>query len=265
MSNETDVKKEKIKVSDSHAGRIIKESSVKTVLDENADIYRARETKTASETFKTLKGKEKARYFVDYYLAKILIVVAIVALLGSVLYTTLKPKPKSIYYVAIVVTPFLPDAQTQFKEDLTKLLTADPDKEEVTFDANYSSLIADYNSGISYTMHMAAGEIDMVILTKDELKYQVNNEAFVPIDQVVSKSVYDQIPDSAKHKVVPTYPQDNGDFIEGEEDVYGLNISSFLERINGFETSDKYCVAFTSISQNKDKIDTIVKYMFDLP
>ena len=264
MSNETDTSKEKIKVTDSHVGRIIKESSVKTVLDEDADIYRARETKSASETFKSLKGKAKARYFVDYYLVKILIVVAILAVLANIVYTALKPKPVSVYYVAIVVSPFLPEAQEQFKKDLTELLTTDTDKEEITFDTDYSSLIADYNSGMAYTMHMAVGEIDMIIMTKEELKYQVNNEVIAPIDEVISKELYDKIPDDAKHKVLPTYLQENGDFIEGEERVYALNISSFLERINGFETSDKYCVAFIETSSNKDKIETIVKYMFGI-
>ena len=49
-----------------------KDNLAKPILDENADIYRNREQKTAKETFKTLKGKAKARYFVDYYLLIIL-------------------------------------------------------------------------------------------------------------------------------------------------------------------------------------------------
>ncbi|MBR4343792.1 MAG: hypothetical protein IKP88_14040 [Lachnospiraceae bacterium] len=241
-----------------------KENAAKTVLDESADIYRNREQKTASETFKDLKGKAKVRYFVDYYLGKIILVTAILAIIGSVLYTTLKPKPSPVFYTIIVVSPFTPAGLDQFKADLEDMFVTDPKKEEVIMDNSYSSIVADYNSSIAYTMHMAAQEVDMLILTKDELKYQVNSKALVPIESVISKQVYEKIPDSAKHKVIPTYPLDNGDFEEGEEAVYGLNIESFLTKINGFETTDKYVIAFTGISQHADKFDDVVKYIFDI-
>ncbi|MBR4816192.1 MAG: hypothetical protein IKZ73_02870, partial [Lachnospiraceae bacterium] len=71
-------------------------------------------------------------------------------------------------------------------------------------------------------------------------------------------------PVEAKVKVVPTYPQVNGAFVEGDEAVYGLNLEKFLERINGFETSSKYCIAFTSITENYDNINAVVKYIFDI-
>lgn len=232
--------------------------------EDDMSLYKTREEKSQSETFKSLTGKAKWNYFKDYYLAKIIVAVIIVALLGSLIYTSLKPKPENAFYTAIVVSPFIPAAQDQFEKDLTELLVTDTKKEEIYLDTTYSSLIADYNSMLSYTMHLTAGEIDMVILSKDELKYQVNSKSLVPITDVVSKEVFDKIDESAKYSVLPTYLQDNGEAEFGEEAVYGLNIEKFLEKINGFETSNKYCVAFTCIAPHKDKIDTVVKYLFDI-
>jgi hypothetical protein len=163
-----------------------------------------------------------------------------------------------------VVSPFTPAGFQQFKADVENLLITDPKHQNVVLDNTYSSLVADYNSGMSFTVHMAAGEIDAIILSKDELKYQVNSEALKPVDQVISKEIYARIPEEAKVKVVPTYPQENGAFVEGEEAVYGLNLEKFLERINGFETSSKYCIAFTSITENYDNINAVVKYIFDI-
>jgi hypothetical protein len=241
-----------------------KENAKKTALDENADIYRTREQKSASDTFKDLKGKAKVRYFVDYYLGKVLLGLAIAGLLGGLVYTTLKPRKETVFYTAVVVSPFYPEAMDKFTEDIEKIVMTDPEKEQIIVDNNYSSLIADYNSSLSYTMHMSAGEIDMVILTKEELKYQVNNKAVIPVEKAISKEVYDKLPDSVKHKVLPTYLLDNGDMQEGEEAVYGLNIEKYLEKVNGIETSNRYVVAFTDISKHKDKFDSIVKYLFDL-
>ena len=80
----------------------------------------------------------------------------------------------------------------------------------------------------------------------------------------IPKDILEKIDESAKYKVTPAYLQDSGDVEYGEEGVYGLNIEKFLEKMNGFETSNKYCVAFTTIAHNKEKFDDIVKYMFDV-
>ena len=232
--------------------------------DQEMSLYKAREEKSTSENFKSLTGKAKWNYFKDYYLAKIIVAVIIAALLGSLIYTMAKPKPETAFYTAIVVSPFMPQALDQFEDDLNEIICTDTKKEAVYIDATYSSLVADYNSMLAYTMHMSAGEIDMVILSKDELKYQANSKALVPIKDVVSKDILDKIDDSAKYSVTPAYLQDNGAAEYGEEDVYGLNIEKYLEKINGFETSNKYCIAFTSIAPHKDKIDDVVKYFFDI-
>lgn len=237
-----------------------------TIPDEDKDIalYKARDEKTASENLKELKGKNKFRYFMDYYFGKVVFGIILAALACGLLYSFFKPRQEPALYTVIVVNPFTPTAYDQFKADLEEMLVTDPKHQNIILDNNYSSLIADYNSGMAFTMHMAAGEVDMVIFNKDELKYQVNSEALIPVDQAISKDIFNKLPDDIKIKVTPTYPLDNGDFKYGEEAVYGLNIEKFLERINGFETSSKYCVAFTRITEKHDALDTVVKYMFDI-
>lgn len=231
--------------------------------DGEVSLYKVRKERSASETFKSLKGKSKARFFVDYYLGKIIVAVLILALLGSLVYTALKPKQEPVLYIALIVSPFMPDAQEQFKSDLTNMFVKDEAHENIMLDTNYSSLVADYNSMMSYTMHLSAGEIDMLICTKDELKYQVNNGVIIPVKEAISKEIYDSIDDSLKYKVTPAKLLENGDAEYGEEDIYGLNLEKFLEKINGFETSNKYVVAFTAIAPHKEKFDEVTKYLFD--
>ena len=232
--------------------------------DGEVSLYKARQERSASETFKSLKGKSKARYFVDYYLGKIIVIAIILAIVGSLVYTTLKPKQEPVLYIAMVVSPFMPSAHEQFKQDLTDMFVKDSDHENIMLDTNYSSLIADYNSMMSFTMHMSAGEIDMIICTKDELKYQVNNGVIIPVKEAISAELYDKIDYDTKYKVTPAKLLDNGDAEYGEEDVYGLNLEKFLEKINGFETSNKYVIAFTAIAPHKEKFDDVTKYIFDI-
>ena len=169
--------------------------------DGEVSLYKVREERSASETFKSLKGKSKARYFVDYYLGKIIIAVIILALLGSLVYTTLKPKQEPVLYIAMVVSPFMPAAHEQFQKDLTDMFVKDADHENIMLDTNYSSLVADYNSMMSFTMHLSAQEIDMLICTKDELKYQVNNGVIIPVKEAISKELYDSIDNEAKYSI----------------------------------------------------------------
>lgn len=231
--------------------------------DGEVSLYKVREEKSASENFKNLKGKAKFSYFKDYYLGKVIVAVLILALLGGLVYTFLKPKQEPVLYIAMIVSPFMPEAQEQFKANLTDMFVKDEDHENIMLDTNYSSLVADYNSMMSYTMHMSAGEIDMLICTKDELKYQVNNGVVIPVKEAISKEIYDSIDDSLKYKVTPAKLLDNGDAEYGEEDIYGLNLEKFLEKINGFETSNKYVVAFIGIAPHKDKFDEVAKYLFE--
>ena len=236
-----------------------------SVPDEDKDValYQARSDKSASENLKELKGKNKFRYFMDYYFGKVVFGLIIAALVGGLLYTFLKPRQTPVMYATIVVSPFTPTGYDQVMADLEDMLITDPRHQNVVLDI-CSSLVADYNSGMAFMMHMAAGEVDLLICSKDELKYQVNSEALAPVSKILSKELLDKIPDSAKITVVPTFPQDDGSFIEGEEEVYALNIEEFLKRINGFDTSNKYCVAITSITDKKENIEKVIKYMFDI-
>lgn len=235
--------------------------------DEESSLYKVREQKSASETFKSLKGKSKVRYFMDYYLGKIVFGLIICALVGGLLYTTLKPRQNPVFYIATVATTLTDDSQERLKSDLGAMLITDEKHENIMIDTSYSSLVSDYNSMVGYTMHVSAGEIDMVILSKDELRWQVNNQAVVPVESVISKDILAKIDDSLKYKVTPAYTQQDGSAEYGEEQVYGLCIGSFLTKlvnIKNVEYSDKYVVAFIGNAPHKDKFDQVVKYMFNV-
>ena len=97
--------------------------------DGEVSLYKVREEKSASENFKNLKGKAKFSYFKDYYLGKVIVAVLILALLGGLVYTFLKPKQEPVLYIAMIVSPFMPEAQEQFKADLTDMFVKAESKE----------------------------------------------------------------------------------------------------------------------------------------
>ena len=76
--------------------------SEKTTLEDDAAIYAKRDERPAGEKFKDLQGQEKWQFFKDYALGKIIAGILILALLVSLLYSTFKPRPETIMYVAII-------------------------------------------------------------------------------------------------------------------------------------------------------------------
>jgi len=74
----------------------------KTALSDDAALYSHKEDVSEQEKWASMTGKERWRYFADYYLGKIVVTVIILAVVGSILYTILTPKPEVVLSVAVV-------------------------------------------------------------------------------------------------------------------------------------------------------------------
>lgn len=235
----------------------------RTALDDNASIYQKKENKTPKEIFKELKGKEKVTYFCNYYLGKILLALAVVILVVSLIYTMFfKVVPEDQLCCYVINSPLSPAAVTTMKEELTELFVKDEDREQITVDDNYYFWSADYNYRMAFVAHIASGEVDMLILDRNEFYNQVNNEILVPVDKVISPELYSKLSEYYELATPKFTDYDNVEKV-GEEAVYGLNVAPLISRINSdFVAVSDYCVAFVANSQHTDKFDDFVKYLY---
>ena len=88
----------------------------KTVLNDDAALYSHKEDVSEKEKWSTMSNKERWQYFADYYLAKIVVSIIVIAVVGSILHTMLTPKPEVVFSVAIVND----GASQQIYDDLQK-------------------------------------------------------------------------------------------------------------------------------------------------
>ncbi len=241
-----------------------KNDTKKTVLDDNAMIYSKREEKTARERLKELKGVEKISYFCTYFLWKYVVGLLIAGLVFSLVYTMfirVTPEDKITCYV--INSPFAPGVVEQVKSEISELLVTDAEKEQVSIDDNYYFWSNDYNYRMVFVAHVAGGDVDMLILDRNEFYNQVNNEILMPVKDAISPELYEKLADKYELAAPKTTNVDGVEEI-GEEDVYGLNIESFLERVNGeYGAFSDYCVGFVVNSSKKENFDTVVRYMFE--
>ncbi len=110
----------------------------RTALKDNAALY-THETDglTDKEIMKSLKGRKKWIQFRDYYLMKIIAIMAVLAFVGSLLYTVLKPKPKTIFYAAVCDMTVDLENRDLIEKDFQEYVGIDKEKEDILFDSAY--------------------------------------------------------------------------------------------------------------------------------
>lgn len=239
------------------------EHKPKTALDDDASIYSKRDERSAFEKLKSYKGKEKLSYFCTYFLKPIIIGIIVLALLTSLVYTIFfKTRLKSVCSLFVINSPFTLEAVEDIKTDLTELLVNDPGKEEVIVDDQFWFATDGYQSRMVFTTRIAAGEVNMLILDRGEFETQIGNSVICPLRDAIPAEMYDRLKDY-HISVVPEYNEGNGEVVIGEEDVFGLDVTEFLKRMNKMEkVNTSYCLAFVYKAKNPSDNEKILKYMY---
>ena len=195
----------------------------KTVLSDDAALYSHREDVSEKDKWQTMSTKERWQYFFDYYLAKIVITIIVLGVIGSILHTVLTPKPETQLAVAVVNDA----ANLALYEDLQAKFNAfielDEEKQQTVFDTGYSFNNFDYQSWQKFSMYNMVGDLDVSIMPKSCFEQYAPGEHFSPVAMHLSSSLYASLADY----MLETNKRDAEDnLIPGSETVYGIDLSS---------------------------------------
>ena len=105
----------------------------KTVLDDNASIYQKREEESEKQKWERMDKKQKAGYFLDYYLLKIIVGILLSILIIFLIWSVVRPKPETVLGIAIVDEQLAEQPKENFLEELRLLCTTDK-REEILLD-----------------------------------------------------------------------------------------------------------------------------------
>lgn len=240
------------------------DQSNKSVLDDGASIYKKREEKSEKEQLKSLKGKEKWQFFCDYILKKLIVIIIIGALVASLIYTIAKPKPQVMLYSIITDSPFASETVEEMRNDMTERLVEPDMYAEVIIDDSYYITGGDYSVRMKMITVIAAAEVDSIILTKNELQQQANNQVTARLDEVLSAELLDKLSEYIVY-VTPTITDiDHETPMVGEEGAYALDLSPYIESLGGVNPENGYVIAFTVNAPHKESIEEYVKYLFGI-
>ncbi len=234
----------------------------KAKLDDNAAIYNHGPEKSDREKWAEMNGKQRWDYFKTYYLKIVLAVLAGAVLLGSLIYSIAKPKPKVLLNVAVSSFNYInfTDVQKAYLE--AKGLT--DGKTTVQIDTGYS-LESDYNSQQRFTVYVFAGDLDILIGSTAVFERYATGGFMVPLDELLDKELFEKLKeDDLLCYASVTETGVNGEVTSvGQRKAYGVD----LEKITLFEkyTYDgKIPVAGVMANAKRtEEAAAFIKFLFD--
>ena len=195
----------------------------KTVLNDDAALYSHKEDVSEKEKWSNMTKKERWQYFADYYLLKIVAVVVIVAVVGSVLHTMLTPKPEVILSVAVVNDAANQTLYDELQAQFNASVALDEETEQTVFDTGYTFNDYDYQSWQKFSMYNMVGDLDVSILPYTYFEQYAPGEYFSPVAAHLSSGLYASLSD---YLLETKKTDDDGNLIPDSETVYGIDLSS---------------------------------------
>lgn len=230
----------------------------KTVLNDDAALYSHREDVSEKEKWENMNRKEKWRYFFDYYLGKIVIILIVLASVGSILYTMLKPRPETVLSVAVVNdgvnAALYEDLQIKFQD----FIELNAETQQTIFDTGYSFNEYDYQSWQKYSMYNMVGDIDISIMPYTYFQQYAPDEYFAPIAMYLSSGVYTSLAD---YLLETQKTDEEGNLIPGSETVYGIDLSSTW-LYDGQQREEPMVLVINLQPKNVENIEKILTLLF---
>lgn len=197
-------------------------------------------------TIKDLTFKKKIEYIWDYYRWHIIITVAAILIISSTVYSSLH-STKYVFNVSLLGYSNSADSNniTKFQNDVTNLVvdSSKREREEAIVESygyknptdSFENLEPNYVQ--KFTVKMAAGEIDMLILNSKDFERFKEQGALVKLDDIKD--------------------------LKTDSLVYGVSAkdSKILKNI-GFGTEDKV-ITIAINSKNKDKAIKVLKWLME--
>ena len=164
-----------------------------SILDEEAYIYNHRDDENEGDKWKKMSKKQKLTYFNDYYRNKIIVILIVLGLIVSLIYTVLLPKPDVVVSIAVVNDYWNDDKTEELNKELFSYLALEAEKQEIEIDDTYFLEETGMGNEIANTQRLvakfAAGDINIVIADRDKFDEFVKSDTFVKVSEVVDADV----------------------------------------------------------------------------
>lgn len=231
--------------------------SKKTVLDQDADIYRIKKKKTEKEKLKDMTFKKKISYLWGYYKLHAFVFLLIMAVLLYTVYSFTKPKVETSLYVAIVNSTVDSSAFDEVNEDIATYLDLDPETQKVFLNPNFNFRAGgnyEINTRAALITYVAASEIDIIIAPESEFTNYTMNGFFHDLTEQLPTYLYTSL-------TKDFYVSDTD--LEPELKAYGIYLDNAKYFNKPSLDGERYILGFLVNSPNRNNSIDFIEYMFE--
>lgn len=230
----------------------------KTVLGDDAALYSHKEDVSEKEKWENMSIKERLRYFADYYLGTIVIIVIVLVVMGSILHTMLTPKPDVILSVAVVNDGTNAALYEEFQAKFNAYTGLDEEKQQTVFDTGYSFNDYDYQSWQKFSMYNMVGDLDVSIMPYSYFEQYAPGEYFSPVAAKLSSGLYASL---SEYLLETKRADAEGNLLPDSETIYGIDLSSSW-LYSGQQRSEPMVLVINIAPKNEENIEKLLKFLF---
>ena len=234
----------------------------KAKLDDDSFIYAKREEKSTKEKWQEMTGKEKWRFFRDYYLLKVILGIILTALIVKFGWDTFGPKPTEILNVGIDSYSYLLSEFEDMQDELIEHMKLDTEEYSLRLDCNYD-LATDQNSVQRISLYLMTGELDAFITTEEQFTGYVEKDAIAPLKDVLPADLYESLSDKYVIGHVIDSELDGTINSVGEDMAYGIYLDNIPLFSKYVERDDKPVFSIPLSGVDKENAITFLRFLLE--
>lgn len=229
----------------------------KTVLNDESTIYKQKEELSEKEKLKRMTWLGRLDYFRTYYLVKVIVVLIVVGVLGSIIYTALSPKPDRILSVAIIDDTISIEKTYEVQEKFETFIELDKETQETLFE-DYDFEYEKNKALQKFVLYNASGDLDVTIMPLYAFQMLAPSGHFAEIADSLPTDLYMELSDY----LIECQQKDNdGNFIEDSETVYGICLNSSWV-FEGQELEEPIILGIGVSTLNEEMIENFIRFLF---
>lgn len=233
----------------------------KSVLDDDAEIYKIRKQKTEKEKLQDLSPKERVAYIWEYYRFHALGVVLALAIIFYIVYEIATPDAETQFYAALINNSIDIEVINEVSKEFSDVLQLNPETETLMFNTSlYFGNDIEYNVSNATSRqvlgtYIAAQEVDVIIAPESEFENYAYYGYFDRISSQLPTDLYTKLSDYF-------YFSDMEDDLE--KNVYGIYLADTELFANHAVNTDPYILGIVANSEHKGNSIEFIRYLFNI-
>lgn len=239
----------------------------KTSLDNGASIYEKRqENISEKEKWKNMDGRQKRSYFSTYYLPKLLIGLAVLAVAGYIFWADFINKSDIYFHCAVLNDSILDESFSELSDSMTEAFGMDARKNKASFYVYHTKSLPDGQTGVNpagdlneLSSRIATGIMDAVIADQETARTYLDSGVCMQLEDFLTEEEYEKL---------QGYLYQTSTAKDSQITAYGITLDkspvyqSLYKGGQVFVKQPVFFVIANSAEENKEYTHKVIRYLF---